>query len=214
MSAPKLPAPKLSEPEPSALTLSAPKLQIIVGSTRPGRRGPAVAAWFHGLAREHAGFDVDLVDLAEVGLPLLDEPRPPQRGQYDHEHTRRWSEIVRTADAYVFVVPEYNHSYNAATKNALDFLAKEWAGKPVAFVGYGGVAAGARAVHALLPVVTALGMLPLAGSVNIPFIRQSITPDGRFEPAPGLDENATGVIDGLHRLAVGLPTARPGARVG
>jgi len=80
----------------------------------------------HDLAVQHAGFDVTLVDLAEVGLPLLDEPRPPQRGQYEHEHTRRWSEIVRAADAYVLVVPEYNHSYNAATKNALDYLAKEW----------------------------------------------------------------------------------------
>ena len=194
--------------------MSQPHLQIIVGSTRPGRRGPAVATWFHDLAVRHAGFGVELVDLAEAGLPLLDEPRPPQRGEYAHEHTRRWSETVRSGDAYVFVVPEYNHSYNAATKNALDYLAKEWRGKPVAFVGYGGVAAGARAVQALLPVVSALGMVSLANSVNIPFIRQSITSDGRFEPAPGLDENATGVIDELLRLATALSPARPGAPVG
>jgi NAD(P)H-dependent FMN reductase len=194
--------------------MPAPHLQIIVGSTRPGRRGYAIATWFHDLAVKHAGFGVELVDLAEVGLPLLDEPRPPQRGQYEHEHTRRWSETVRAADAYVFVVPEYNHSYNAATKNALDYLSKEWAGKPVAFVGYGGVAAGARAVQAMLPVVAALAMVPLSRSVNIPFIRQAVTAGGVFEPAPGLDEDATGTLDALLRLTAVLSAARLGARVG
>lgn len=87
-----------------------PRLQIIIGSTRPGRRGPAVADWFLVRAREHAGFDCELVDLAEVALPLLDEPRPPQHGRYAHDHTRRWSEIVSVADACVFVVPEYTAS--------------------------------------------------------------------------------------------------------
>ncbi|WP_210589163.1 NADPH-dependent FMN reductase [Streptomyces sp. GESEQ-35] len=191
-----------------------PRLQIIIGSTRPGRRGAAIAAWFHALALKHPGFDAELVDLAEVGLPLLDEPRPPQRGRYEHEHTRRWSATVSAADAYVFVVPEYNHSYNAATKNALDYLAKEWAGKPVAFVGYGGVAAGARAVQALVPVVTALGMVPLAGSVQIPFVRLSFTTDGNFQAAPGLDESATGVLDELQRLTATLTAARPTAPIG
>ncbi|MFF4750189.1 NADPH-dependent FMN reductase [Streptomyces sp. NPDC002514] len=194
--------------------MTRPQLQIIVGSTRPGRRGLPIATWFHDLAVRHAGFDARLVDLAEVGLPLLDEPRPPQRGRYEHDHTRRWSETVRTGDAYVFVVPEYNHSYNAATKNALDYLAREWAGKPVAFVGYGGVAAGARAVQALLPVVASLGMVPLSGSVHIPFVRTSITPEGRFESAPGLDENATGVIDELLRLTTSLGAARTTPPVG
>jgi NAD(P)H-dependent FMN reductase len=114
----------------------------------------------------------------------------------------------------VFVVPEYNHTYHAATKNALDYLAKEWAGKPVAFVGYGGVAAGARAVQALLPVVSTLGMMPLAHSVNIPFIRRAVTPDGVFEPAPGLDENATGMIDELLHLTAALSAARLDTPVG
>jgi NAD(P)H-dependent FMN reductase len=194
--------------------MSAPRLQIIVGSTRPGRRGPVIASWLHELAVKHAGFDTVTVDLAEIGLPLLDEPRPPQRGQYEHSHTRRWSEIVGAGDAYVFVVPEYNHSYNAATKNALDFLAREWVAKPVAFVGYGGVAAGARAVQALIPVVTALGMVPLAGHVHIPFVRQSITSQGRFEPAPGLAENASGVLDELLRMTRVLAPSRPPAPVG
>ncbi|MEU0948646.1 NAD(P)H-dependent oxidoreductase [Streptomyces canus] len=187
-----------------------PRLQIIIGSTRPGRRGHAIASWFHAHALAHAGFAPELVDLAEIGLPLLDEPRPPQQGRYENEHTRRWSEIARAADAYVWVVPEYNHSYNAATKNALDYLAKEWVGKPVAFVGYGGVAAGARAVQALLPVVTSLGMVPAAHAVQMPSIRRSFTDDGTFEAAPGLQESATRVLDELRRLTVAL-SAAPGA---
>jgi NAD(P)H-dependent FMN reductase len=177
-----------------------PHLQVIVGSTRPGRRGLAIARWLHELAARHAGCTVELVDLAEVGLPLLDEPRPPQRGLYEHEHTRAWSETVRRGNAYLFVVPEYNHSYNAATKNALDYLAREWAGKPVAFAGYGGVAAGSRAIQALIPVTVALGMLPLPRSINIPFVREAVSAEGLFKPAPGLEENATSVIDDLLRL--------------
>ncbi|MFE9764818.1 NADPH-dependent FMN reductase [Streptomyces sp. NPDC005808] len=194
--------------------MSAPHLQVIVGSTRPGRRGHAVGTWFHNLAVRHEGFDVEFVDLAEVGLPLLDEPRPPQRGQYDHDHTRRWSETVRAADAYVFVVPEYNHSYNAATKNALDFLAKEWAGKPAAFVAYGGVSAGARAVTALIPVVSALKMVPLSHSVHIPSIRTAVTPGGTFESSAGLDADASGMLDELLRLTAALSALRLGDPVG
>ena len=181
--------------------MSRPHLQIIVGSTRPGRRGLAVAFWLYELATRHAGFTAELVDLAEVGLPLLDEPRPPQRGLYEHEHTRAWSETVRRGDAYLLVVPEYNHSYNAATKNALDYLAREWRGKPVAFAGYGGVAAGARAVQALIPVTVALGMAPLPRSINIPSIREAVDAAGRFTPAPGLEQNATSVVEDLLRLA-------------
>lgn len=194
--------------------MSAPHLQIIVGSTRPGRRGHAVGTWFHDVAVKHDGFGVEFVDLAEVGLPLLDEPRPPQRGRYDHDHTRRWSDIVRAADAYVFVVPEYNHSYNAATKNALDFLAKEWAGKPAAFVAYGGVSAGARAVTALVPVVSALKMVPLSHSVHIPSIRQAVTAEGTFESSPGLDADAAAMLDELLPLATALAALRLGDPVG
>ncbi|MFK0159627.1 NADPH-dependent FMN reductase [Streptomyces sp. NPDC090499] len=185
-----------------------PCLKVVIGSTRPGRRGPAIASWFHRLATRHSGFDPHLVDLADLRLPLLDEPHPPQRGRYQHEHTRRWSAIADAADAYAFVVPEYNHSYNAATKNALDYLAREWRDKPVAFVSYGGVSGGTRAVQALIPVVTALGMLPLPGAVHIPGIRQLCTPEGTFTSSPGLDESAVGVLDELLRITGAHPRAR------
>jgi NAD(P)H-dependent FMN reductase len=82
-----------------------PKLDVIICSTRPGRVGKAVGDWFDGAARQHGGFDVQLVDLAEVNLPIYDEPKHPRLQQYEHEHTRRWSALVDAADAFVFVTP-------------------------------------------------------------------------------------------------------------
>src|SRR5690349_114928 len=123
-----------------------PHLQIVVASTREQRKGPQVAAWFEGEARAHGGFEIELVDLAAVALPLFDEPRHPRLRQYEHEHTRRWSASVERADAFVFVTPEYNYGAPPSLLNALDYLIQEWAYKPVGFVSYGGVSAGTRSV--------------------------------------------------------------------
>jgi NAD(P)H-dependent FMN reductase len=183
-------------------------LKIIIGSTRPGRAGGPVAGWFHKLAVRHAGFDTDLVDLAAVGLPLLDEPENPRHGRYVHEHTKRWSQIVAAGDAFVFVVPEYNHGYNAATKNALDYLHAEWRNKPVGFVSYGGVAAGTRSVQMLIQVVTSLGMIPAVNSVSIPLIRRLITPEGEFAAARILDDSGTQMLDELARWTADLKSVR------
>lgn len=93
--------------------MTKPLLQIVVASTRPGRVGLPVAQWFQKVADKHAGFAVELVDLAAVDLPLMNEPNHPRLRQYVHEHTRRWSAQVDRADAFVFVMPEYNHGYTA-----------------------------------------------------------------------------------------------------
>ena len=111
-----------------------PVLQIIAASTRPGRRGIAVARWVQQLAEAHGGFDVELVDLAEVALSVFDEPNHPRLRRYEHQHTKDWSATVERADAYVFVTPEYNHSFPASVKNALDYLSLEWADKPAGLV--------------------------------------------------------------------------------
>src|SRR5436305_1641336 len=110
---------------------SMPALHVIIASTRPGRVGPAIAEWFVGVAQRQARFAVRLVDLAEVGLPLLDEPAHPRLAQYTQPHTRAWSAIVDSADAFVVVTPEYNHAIPAPLVNALDYLSHEWAYKPV-----------------------------------------------------------------------------------
>jgi NAD(P)H-dependent FMN reductase len=185
-----------------------PVLQIIIGSTRPGRIGLPVAQWFDGVARQQGDFDVELVDLAEVALPLFDEPGHPLGRQYMHPHTVAWSATIDRADAFVFVIPEYNHSYNAATKNALDYLHVEWNYKPVGFVSYGGVAAGTRAQTALKPVMAALRMTPVVEAVNVPFVAQFIDDDGRFVPNEVLVLGAAGMLAELARMAAALRPLR------
>jgi NAD(P)H-dependent FMN reductase len=182
-----------------------PVLQIIAASTRPGRRGIAVARWVEQLAEAHGGFDVELVDLAEVGLPVFDEPNHPRLRRYEHQHTKDWSATVDRADAYVFVVPEYNHSFPASVKNALDYLSLEWADKPAGLVSYGGVSAGLRAATALKPVLAALRMVPVVEAVSIPFFAQFLTDDDEFVPNTELEAGGKAMLDELARLA---PTLR------
>src|SRR5262245_52104298 len=86
-----------------------PVLQIIIASTRPGRIGAPVSAWFAAQARDHAGFEIEVLDLKEINLPFLDEPKHPRFRDYQHDHTKRWSATIDRADAYVFVIPEYNY---------------------------------------------------------------------------------------------------------
>lgn len=169
-----------------------PKLNVVVASTRPGRIGYPVAQWFVDLAREHGGFDVELVDLAEVNLPLLDEPNHPRLGQYVHDHTKRWSASVDAADAFVFVTPEYNYGMPASLKNAIDYLHTEWQYKPVGFVSYGGISAGTRAVQMTKQVVTTLKMTSAAEAVSIPFVSQFLDDDGAIQANEIMESSAKG----------------------
>jgi NAD(P)H-dependent FMN reductase len=186
-----------------------PNLTIIVGSTRPGRAGAPIAQWFAARAKDHGGFDVNVVDLAELGLPLLDEPNHPRLRAYTRQHTKDWSAIVDAADAFVFVTPEYNYGYPASLKNAIDYLHHEWQHKPVGFVSYGGVAAGTRAVQQLKQVVTTLKMLPVFESVNIPFHTQFLDSDGTFHANEVLDQAADAMLDELVRTEAALRPLRP-----
>lgn len=192
--------------------MAKPTLQIIVASTRPGRVGLPVAKWFRGVAEATDTFDVELVDLAEVDLPLFDEPNHPITQDYTHPHTVAWAETIARGDAFAIVHPEYNHSYNAALKNALDYLHVEWNYKPVGFVSYGGVASGARAQVALKPVVTALRMTPAVESVLVPFVGQFIDEESRFVPNEQLELGAAGLLAELTRLEAALrPLRAPAA---
>ena len=120
-------------------------IAIILGSTRPGRNTEAVAHWVNNLAQARQDAHFELIDLADYNLPPLDEPIPPSMGQYQHAHTKAWAEKVAAFDGYVFVTPEYNHSFPAALKNALDAVYAEWNNKAAGFVSLGS-AGGTRAV--------------------------------------------------------------------
>jgi len=188
--------------------VSQPVLQVIIASTRPGRVGIHVADWFAARARLHGGFQVEVVDLAEVGLPLLDEPNHPRLHRYTHEHTLRWSETISRGDAYVFVMPEYNYGINGALKNAIDFLFVEWQNKAVSFVSYGGVSGGLRAVQMLKQVITALKMVPIQGAVALPFVRQYVSDDGALTSNEAIDASADGLLDELGAMTAALSTLR------
>jgi NAD(P)H-dependent FMN reductase len=192
--------------------MSQPRLMIVIASTRPGRVGLPVGEWFTGVAREHGGFDLDVVDLADLELPMMDEPNHPRLRRYDQQHTKDWSARVDAADAFVLVTPEYNHSFTAPLKNALDFLHEEWRNKPVGFVSYGGVAAGTRAVQALKPVLVALRMAPVVEAVNIPFVHSLLDDEGRLEPNELMGPGAFAMLDELQRMEEALAPLREPAR--
>lgn len=191
--------------------MSRPVLQVVVASTRPGRRGLAVASWVQRLAQVHGAFDVELVDLAEVGLPLFDEPHHPRARRYVHQHTRDWSATVDRADAFVFVTPEYNHSFPASLKNALDHLSAEWADKAAALVTYGGVSAGLRASVALKPVLGALRVHTVPEAVSVPFFTRFLDQDGEFVPDTEIEVAAKAVFDELARVTPAPRTLRAGS---
>jgi NAD(P)H-dependent FMN reductase len=124
------------------------RIGIILGSTRPGRNGEAVAKWVYQIAQKRSDATFELVDIKDFNLPLLDEPVPPSMGQYSKPHTKAWAAKVDSFDGFVFVTPEYNHGISGALKNAIDFLFAEWNNKAAGFVSYGSVG-GARAVEQL-----------------------------------------------------------------
>jgi NAD(P)H-dependent FMN reductase len=185
-----------------------PNLLVLIASTRPGRVGLPVAEWFVDEAREHGAFDVSVADLAEWNLPFLDEPNHPRLHDYVHDHTRRWSETVDAADAFVFVMPEYNHGINAPLKNAIDYLHDEWTRKPVGFVSYGGVAAGTRAVQMTKQIVVSLRMLPVNDAVTIPFVKTMIGDDGAFHPTDTVEQSVGPMLDELAAVAEALRSVR------
>ncbi len=142
------------------------KIAIILGSTRPGRNGEAVANWVLQLARKRTDATFELVDVKDHDLPLLDEPGSPSQGIYTHAHTQRWSVRVAAYDAFVFVTPEYNHSTCGALKNAIDYLNKEWANKAAGFVSYGAMG-GVRAVEHLRQIMAELQVATVRAQVGL-----------------------------------------------
>lgn len=183
-------------------------LQTLICSTRPGRVGPGVAQWFHGCAGSHGAFDTQLVDLAEFDLPIFDEPQHPRAQQYEHAHTKRWSASVAAADAYVFVMPEYNFNPTPALVNALNYVYSEWNYKPCAFVSYGGLSGGVRAVQTTKLITTTLKMMPMLESVTIPMVNQHIDANGSFNAQQVHTDAAQTLLNELQRWAQALSAMR------
>ncbi len=185
------------------------KLQVILVSTRPSRKGPLVAEWFMKQAKEHGKFELELTDLAEVNLPMLDEPNHPRLAKYEQEHTKKWSAIVDAADAFVFVTPEYDFGTPAVLANAIQYLVKEWAYKPAAFVSYGGVSAGTRGVQMTKQMLSAVRVAPLTEAVAIPFFAQHIDEATQtFDPGEVQEKAARVMLNELEKWAGALKGLR------
>lgn len=185
------------------------KLHIVIGSTRPGRIGLSVARWFDGYASSQGAFDPILVDLADFNLPVYNEPKHPRFQQYEHEHTKRWSQSVAAADAYVFVTPEYNYSTSPALLNALDYLVIEWGYKPAGVVSYGGVSGGLRGAQHLKQTLATLKMVTPPEGVGIPNVGSHLK-DGAFVSNDLIDLSAKTMLAELARWAAALKPMRTG----
>lgn len=184
------------------------KVGIIIGSTRPGRNGEAVAKWVHEHASKRTDATYELVDIADFDLPLLDEPIPPSMGKYSKEHTKKWAAKVASFDAYVIVTPEYNHGPSGALKNALDFVYREWNDKVAGFVGYGS-AGGTRAVEQLRLVMAELQVATVRAQVQLS-LRDDFENYAVFKPQAHHEKTLGTVFDQVVRWGTALKTVRQG----
>ena len=182
------------------------KIAIIVGSTRPGRNGEAVAKWVHEHAKKRTDAEFELVDVKDFDLPLLDEPVPPSMGQYSKEHTKRWAAKINGFDAYVFVTPEYNHSTSGALKNAIDFIYKEWNNKAAGFVSYGS-AGGARAVEHLRLIMAEMQVATVRAQVMFSLMTD-FENFSTFKPAAQHESSLKTMLDQVVSWGTALKSVR------
>lgn len=182
------------------------KIAIILGSTRPGRNGEAVANWVYDIAKQRSDAEYELVDIAEFDLPHLDEAMPPAMGQYSQPHTKAWAAKIASFDGFVFVTPEYNHSTSGALKNAIDFLYTEWNNKAAGFVSYGS-AGGTRAVEHLRLVMGELQVADVRAQVALSLFTD-FTNFSQFTPGQHQTEAVGAMLDQVVSWSTALATVR------
>ena len=186
-----------------------PKLLLVVGSTREGRRGRVIADWFLERAQELGIAEWSVADLAELDLPWFASAKSPAyAGPADDPAVKRWAAMVQESDGFAWVASEYNHGYAAPLKNAIDHLYKEWVRKPVAMVTYGGYAGGARAAEQLRQVAVELQMAPIRFGVHLPLPLGLVTPEGALDVPDSLAASVGDTVRDLVWWADALKTAR------
>jgi NAD(P)H-dependent FMN reductase len=181
------------------------KIAIIIGSTRPGRNGEAVARWVYEHAAKREGVEYELVDLKDWNLPHLDEAMPAAMGQYAGEHTKAWAAKIDEFDGYIFVTPEYNHSTSGALKNAIDYVGAEWFNKAAGFVSYG-VFGGARAVEHLRLVLSQLQVATVSAHVGLSLAHDF--ENWALKPTPQQEAALTPLFDQVESWSRALETVR------
>ncbi|HEX7590003.1 MAG TPA: NAD(P)H-dependent oxidoreductase [Demequinaceae bacterium] len=183
-------------------------IAVILGSTRPGRRGAAVADWVVERAADR-GATYELVDLADHPLPFFDEVNPPSKHQYQHPHTIEWAETIARFDGFIFVSPEYNHSTSAVLKNSLDYLNLEWNDKAAGIVTYG-MAGGHRAAEALRTVLSELQVATVQRQVGLSLLTD-FENFSELRPSELQVASLDSLFPQLEAWAAALKTVRAGA---
>ncbi|MFC5832262.1 NADPH-dependent FMN reductase [Nonomuraea insulae] len=182
------------------------RVAVIVGSTRDGRFGPTVASWIRGHLDRRADMTADVIDLVETPLPtVFPVLGDPPQSQEAVEQLSAVSPRLAAADAFVIVTPEYNRSFPASLKNAIDWHNREWNAKPVGFVAYGGFSAGLRAVEQLRLVMAELHAVTMRDAVGLQAPWAQIGSDGT---SPGGDAVAKAMLDQLAWWGQALREAR------
>ncbi|MFG1907207.1 NADPH-dependent FMN reductase [Kribbella sp. NPDC048928] len=184
------------------------KIAIILGSTRPGRNGKAVADWVVEQAARRTDATYELIDLLDYPLPHLDEAMPPAAGQYAGEHTKAWAATIAAYDGFVFVTPEYNHSTSGVLKNAIDYLYAEWNNKAAGFVSYGSLG-GARAIEHLRAISAELQLADVRQQLSFSMFTD-FENFSTFRPGPQYADQATVLFDQLESWARALKQVRVG----
>jgi NAD(P)H-dependent FMN reductase len=185
-------------------------IAIILGSTRPGRNGKAVADWVTDKTAERTAANYELVDLADHPLPHIDEATPPTMGQYAGEHTKAWAKKIGSYDGFIFVTPEYNHSTSGVLKNAIDYLYAEWNNKAAAFVSYGSLG-GARAIEHLRAILSELQVAHVRQQLSFSMFTD-FENFSTFAPGPQHAEAAVVLFDQLESWSEAMKTVREPTR--
>ncbi|GAB3669733.1 NADPH-dependent FMN reductase [Streptomyces sparsus] len=179
------------------MTDSPLRLAVIIGSVRGGRFGPTVAHWFAEQAKEYGRFEVDLIDLVDLPLPLVMPAWGTEPDQETARHEQELSRRLGAADAFVVVTPEYNHSFPAALKNTIDWFREEWQAKPVGLVSYGGQGGGIRATEQLRQVFPEMHAVTVRDALSFHNAWDVFGADGQPVDAEGAAGAAKGMLGQL-----------------
>jgi NAD(P)H-dependent FMN reductase len=186
------------------------RIGIIVGSTRPNRFSIQAATWLHdrAVARGDAGVEYEVIDLAEVNLPLFEEPISPAYGPVQDENAKAFAARLAEIDGFIIATPEYNHSTSAVLKNALDYAYAEWNNKPVGFISWGSPAGGSRAVEHLRGIAAELRMFDLREQILLPNFYLNLDEQGRYKFGETEEKAADALLNELTFWTAQMKSAR------
>lgn len=182
-------------------------LKIITSTSREGRKGPLITEWVAEIAKQQSTFNIEILDLGIINLPMMNEPNHPSLKMYKYDYTKKWSASIDDADAFIFVTAEYDYNYPAPLRNAIEYLFHEWAYKAAGIVSYGGISGGTRASNSLKADLSTMKIVAVE-QVNIPFFSQYINEENKFIPGDHVNTALVKLLAELRRWTKGLKSIK------